>query len=82
MLAWFALFACAFVGRESWLSDARVQPIAGSCPRSHDSAKSGMRFWKWFAVFILGMWGDVLPPSLDRLLQWSRLFRNHKVFVN
>ena len=71
-----------FIGRESWLSDARVQAIAGSCPRSHDSAKSGMRFWKWFAVFILGMRGNVLPPSLAGLLQWSRLFRNHKVFGN
>jgi hypothetical protein len=65
-----------------WLCDARVQAIAGSCPGSHDSAKSGMRFWKWFAVFGLGCRGDVLPPTLDGLLQWSRLFRHHKTFGN
>ena len=59
-----------------------MQAIVGSCPKSHRSAKSGMRFWKWFAGNVLGWRGDVLPPTLDGLLQWSRLFRCHKTFGN
>ena len=31
---------------------------------------------------MLGHRGDVLPPTIDGLLQWSRLFRCHKTFGN
>jgi len=41
-----------------------------------------MRFWAWFALNVLQISGDVLPPSLDGLLQWSRLFRNRGTFGN
>ena len=68
--------------RNEWVSNARIQAIVGSCAKSHASAKSGMRFWRWFAVHILGYEGDVLPPRLDGLLAWSRLFRCHQTFGN
>ena len=41
-----------------------------------------MRFWSWYAVHILGLPGDILPPDLDGLLAWSRLFRCHSTFGN
>jgi len=63
--------------RVDWLDNARLQAIVGSCPTSHESAKSGMRFWAWFAVQILGCPGDILPADLDGLLAWPRLFRCH-----
>ena len=68
--------------RTEWINNARIQAIVGSCAKSHASAKSGMRFWRWFAVHILGYEGDVLPPRLDGLLAWSRLFRCHQTFGN
>jgi len=68
--------------RADWLDNARIQAIVGSCPKSHDSVKSGMRFWEWFAVHILNCPGDILPPRLDGLLAWSRLFRHHGTFGN
>ena len=60
--------ACMCVLRTEWINNARIQAIVGSCAKSHASAKSGMRFWRWFAVHILGYEGDVLPPRLDGLL--------------
>ena len=68
--------------RADWVDNARIQAIVGSCPKSHESAKSGMRFWAWFAVHVLGCYGDILPPDLDGLLAWSRLFRCHGTFGN
>ena len=41
-----------------------------------------MKHWKWFAVNVLKLTGNVLPPTLDGLLQWSRVFRHHKTFGN
>ncbi len=31
---------------------------------------------------VLHLRGDVLPPSINGLLQWSRLFRNPNTFGN
>ena len=72
---------CVLV-RGEWLHNARIQAIVGSCPKSHESAKSGMRFRGWFAVNILCCPGEILPPQLDGLLAWSRLFRCHGTFGN
>ena len=35
-----------------------------------------------FAVYVFGLKGQTLPPTIDGLCQWSRLFRNHKTFGN
>jgi len=68
--------------RSDVLEDARLQAIIGSCPKSHKSVKSGLRFWRWFAVFVLREQGNILPPKLEQLLVWSRMFRCHKTFGN
>ena len=68
--------------RQDWLESARVAAIAGSCPRSHASAISGIKFYAWFALNILQQKGNLLPPSIESLLAWSRLFRNAKTFGN
>ena len=75
-------FSCHSFDRSGWLRNARVQAIAGSCPKSHASAISGIRAWKSFAVDILGRTGNALPPTVAELLQWSRLFRDHRTFKN
>ena len=41
-----------------------------------------MRFWEWYAINVLRLRGDVLPPHIDGLLSWSALFKNHKTFGN
>ena len=80
---WVHTYVCSrCIFRPGLLEDARLQAIIGSCPKSHESAKSGMRFWRWFAVSVLGVRGDVFPPKLADLLVWSRLFRCHKTFGN
>ena len=68
--------------RNEWLESARVAAIAGSCPRSHASAISGIKFYAWFALNILQQRGHLLPPSIESLLAWSRLFRNAQTFGN
>ena len=69
-------------GRMSWALTARIEAIVGSCPRSLNSAKSGMRAWFAFVREVLGKSGDVFPPSLDDLLAWSRLFQHEGTFRN
>ena len=68
--------------RQEWVERARVAAIVGSCPRSHPSVISGLRFWAFFAIKVLNQRGDLLPPSLEGLLAWSRLFRNKGTFTN
>ena len=41
-----------------------------------------MRFWAWFAVHTFNYPGDILPPDVNGLLAWSRLFRHHGTFGN
>ena len=65
-----------------WLERARVAAIVGSCPRSHASVISGLRFWAFFAIRVLHHRGNLLPPTWDGLLAWSRLFRNKGTFCN
>ena len=68
--------------RQEWVERARVAAIVGSCPKSHPSVISGLRFWSFFAIRVLNQRGDLLPPSLEGLLAWSRLFRNKRTFSN
>ena len=65
-----------------WLERARVAAIVGSCPKSHASVISGLRFWAFFAIRVLNLRGNLLPPTLEGLLAWSRLFRNKGTFCN
>ena len=69
--------------RRLWIEQARVQAIAGACPRSHVSACSGLNCWTAFARKVMRMPRDYeLPPSVEGLLAWSALFRHHRTFAN
>ena len=68
--------------RQDWVERARIAAIVGSCPKSHPSVISGLRFWAFFAIRVLNLRGDLLPPSLEGLLAWSRLFRSKGTFCN
>ena len=68
--------------RAEWAVVARIEAIVGSCPRSMDSAKSGMRAWLGFFRNVLGKTGNAFPPLLDDLLAWSRLFQHEGTFRN
>ena len=63
-----------------WLDRARINAIAGCCPKSHKSLISGIRCWIAFAQRVLKLEGREFPPSVNDLLQWSALFRNSGTF--
>ena len=58
-----------------WLSEARVAAILGSCPRSRESFRSGLRNYIRFAKVAFGGGELGFPPSVDTLLLWSHNFR-------
>jgi hypothetical protein len=70
------------VKRQGWMQQARASALAGSCPKSHNSVRSGLRCYQRFAERILGKKGNELPPTIDELLAWSTLFRCSKTFGN
>ena len=58
-----------------WTMIARNQAILGSCPRSIDSVKSGIRCWRDFATLVLQRKeANIFPPTVDELLAWSATF--------
>lgn len=68
--------------RKRWAAQARVDALLGSCPRSHKSMLSGLRCYMNFAETCLGKAGRALPPTVDDILAWSRLFRCDGTFTN
>ena len=64
--------------RAVWFKSARAATIAGSCPKSHKSAMSGLRCYVAFGEAV----GAGLPPTTDALLAWSQLFRCSGTFMN
>lgn len=59
-----------------WTMIERNRAILGSCPRSLESVKSGIRCWRDFAVGVLRCREtQIFPPTLDGLLAWSSTFR-------
>ena len=66
--------------RQEWIERARNVATVGSGPKSHPSIISGLRFWVFFAIRVLNLRADLLPPSLEGLLAWSRLVRNKGTF--
>ena len=64
--------------REKWLGEARVASILGSCPRSKDSFRSGVRHWLEFVEIAHGpeLCGHyAFPPTMTDVLAWANLFR-------
>ena len=68
--------------REAYRLQARRTAILGSCPKSRDSYKSGLRAFARFVELVLGSRDSALPPSLDLLLEWSHTFRCVGTFTN
>ena len=63
--------------QEAWLADARVAAIMGSCPRSKDCFRSGLKHWLGFIEIIRGaenMERHAFPPLLSDVLAWSNVF--------
>ena len=66
-------------GTHSWLQQARITALAGSCPRSHNEIRSAVRA---YAAFACKVGRPALPPDIDLLLSWSCLFRCSGTFKN
>ena len=66
----------------SWCERARVDALLGSCPKSIESVKSGIRAWLEFVEIVLSGQRDAFPPSLGGLLAWSKTFRSSDTFSN
>ena len=60
--------------RNAWLLMAKYQAIMGSCPKSMNSLKSGIRTYLDF-VEEYGFEACAWPPTLDVLLAWSCTFK-------
>ena len=65
-----------------WVERARVNAIAGCCPKSHASLFSGLRCWVAFAQRQLKLRGREFPPKVPHLIAWSALFRCKGTFLN
>ena len=68
---------------KEWAERARLEALCGSSQRSAREVASVLRAWEAFATPVLGLKGaELLPPSLDGLLAWSRHFSNSRTFGN
>ena len=73
----------AAVGAQSWHDRARVEALCGSSQRSLREVASVLRCWSAFAISVLNINGsDLLPPTVDGLLLWSRTFAVKATFSN
>jgi len=60
--------------RRVWALAAENEAITGSCHRSMESVKTGIRSWARFATGFLGL-DRPYPAPLYGLLAWSKTFR-------
>ena len=51
-------------------------------PRSLRETVSALKCWSTFAREVLGLGGRELPPTVDGLAAWSRMFRSKHTFCN
>lgn len=68
--------------RREWLASARIAAVLGSCPRSLDSFRSGLRCYMKFAEKSLGSVSAGFPPTVDGILAWSNFFKCVGTFSN
>jgi hypothetical protein len=66
----------------AWLQKARTETVMMSAPHSLRSAQSALKAWASFSDAVLGTRGNHLPPSIDGLVAWSRLFRRAGTYSN
>ena len=61
--------------RKLWVEVARLEAICGTCTGSVNGMTSAMKQWKHFAQDVIGMKaGQELPPTVEGLTAWSRMF--------
>ena len=70
------------IGRCDWLAKARIAAILGSCPKPHESFKSGVRNWIEFVRITTRNTGTPFPPDFDLVIAWSHTFRCLGTFCN
>lgn len=70
------------IERREWLSRARAAAIIGSCPKSHNSLKSGVRNWIEFVRITTGNTDNPFPPDFELVIAWSHTFRCLGTFCN
>ena len=69
--------------RSEWLQEAYLKALLGSCPKSLNSVRSGIRCWLAFAAAALGQsGGEAMPPTAQGLVAWSMQFRCVGTFSN
>ena len=61
-----------------WEKRARLAAVLGSCPRSIDSLKSGVRHWIDFITVVKGSNRLAFPATIEDILAWSNMFRSPK----
>ena len=67
---------------DMWLQEAKLEAILGACPDTHKSLLSGLRCYFAFVTVAYKDLTNYLPPQVDWLLAWSRLFRCARTFQN
>jgi len=68
-----------------WRQRARTAAVLGSCPRSKDSFRSGVKHWiKYIAITHGEKEAEkvAFPPRLEDVLAWSNTFRCFGTFAN
>ena len=68
--------------RREWFASARIAAVLGSCPRSQDSFRSGLRCYMKFAEKAYGCVEHAFPPTIDDILAWSCFFKCVGTFSN
>ena len=65
-----------------WREQARMQAILGSCPRSIEKVKSGLRCWIDYHAKLGNKSGPSFPPMIEDLMAYSNVFDCAKTFSN
>ena len=69
--------------RNMWIEHSRIESLCCSTKRSIGSTRSALKCWMQFAVTCLGVpEHEELPPSIDGLIVWGRLFKNKDTYAN
>ena len=68
--------------RREWFASARIAAVLGSCPRSQDSFRSGLRCYMKFAERAYGCVEHGFPPTVEGILAWSCFFKCVGTFSN
>ena len=71
----------AGIDRAAWLEDARVEAIVGSCRKSIESVKSGLRCYLAFVQTTVNA-RLPFPPKLEWLQAWATRFQCDETFSN